>query len=165
MTEKHPFLFRSEPPTEGQYQKLFSDMSQDHGATLEAERRATADELRMTMPNDCKQGASQLTGQNAVELSTVKDNPDVGQNYYKNFAQKEGWENHFATVVAKDGNSDLAFETAADFGKQREEGKGYGFFELYQRNGEGGAGSFDEVIDKKNEEYADRKRDAFRDWR
>lgn len=158
MSEKHPHVFTGNPLTEGQYQKLFAEMSQDHGAALDAERRATADELRMTMPNDCKQGASQLTGQDPADMSTVKADPDVGQNYYKDLKGIDGgWGNHYATVVAKDGNSDLAFETAADVTRQREESKSYGYFELYQRDGEGGRGSFDQVIGDKNEEYKERK--------
>ncbi|WP_406690086.1 hypothetical protein REH65_29770 [Saccharopolyspora sp. ID03-671] len=157
----HEEMFGTKPPTEKQYQAMFSDMVVGHGATLDAERRATTDGLRMTMPNDCKQGAMQLTGRDAAELSSVNNDPQPGQNYYKNFSDKTGWENHFATVVGKDGNSDLTFETAADFSREQESSKTYGYFEMYERNGPDGQGSFDSEITAANDRYAERKTKAF----
>lgn len=155
-TKNGSFLMNEKSISADDYNRVFDRMIQDHGKFVDAEKRATADGLTMTMPNDCRGAAEQIIGGNAAELSKVNDNPAVGDNYYKKFAEDSGWDAHYGSVVAKDGNTDLSFETAADVTVPANDGKSFGYFEMYTRDGKPEE-SFGGIVDQKNEEYKGRK--------
>ncbi|MFI9269973.1 hypothetical protein ACIGXM_04555 [Kitasatospora sp. NPDC052896] len=116
-------------------------------------------QLVITVPNDCKQTAMRLTGLSPESLSREVDRPEPGDQHYVDFEHKDGWENHFACVVVRDGDDTLTYEAAADFAAE-EFGKALGYFAMYGASSDG-AQSFKAVMHGKNEEYADRKREAF----
>ena len=119
-------------------------------------------ELLISLPNDCKQAAMLITGKDAASLSTVKENPAVGDNYFKSFDTNYGWRTHYASVIAKDsagGNTDnLTFEAAADNQAKVEKGKSLGYFELYGT--EIPQQTFEHQILEKQAAYIGRQTDA-----
>ncbi|MGW1379766.1 hypothetical protein ACWD6P_36655 [Streptomyces sp. NPDC002446] len=114
-------------------------------------------ELLITLPNDCQAAAAQLIGRPADGgLSVRRDAPAVGENHFVDLtgAAPDGWANHFAAVILRDGPDSLTYESAADRTSALQHGKSLGYFALY-----GPAGtdqSFDAVIRAQNLAYAAR---------
>lgn len=120
-------------------------------------QEAQVQELLITLPNDCKAAAAQLIGTPpAGGLSVRRDAPAVGENHFVDLtgAAADGWANHFAAVILRDGPDSLTYETAADRTSALQQGKSLGYFELYGRAGTDR--SFDQVIGAKNQAYASR---------
>ncbi|UKY53276.1 hypothetical protein [Streptomyces inhibens] len=114
-------------------------------------------ELLITLPNDCQGAAAQLIGRPADGgLSVRREAPAVGENHFIDLtgAAADGWANHFAAVVLRDGDDTLTYETAADRASTLQHGKSLGYFALYGRAGSDQ--SFDSVIRAQNLDYAAR---------
>ncbi|MFH8572643.1 hypothetical protein [Streptomyces sp. NPDC017993] len=114
-------------------------------------------ELLITLPNDCQGAAAQLIGRPADGgLSVRRDAPAVGENHFVDLtgAAPDGWANHFAAVILRDGHDSLTYETAADRTSAIQHGKSLGYFALYGRAGTDE--SFDAVIRAQNLAYAAR---------
>ncbi|WP_407285191.1 hypothetical protein [Streptomyces sp. BP-8] len=120
-------------------------------------QEAQVQELLITLPNDCKAAAAQLIGVPPDGgLSVRRDAPAVGENHFVDLtgAAADGWANHFAAVILRDGPDSLTYETAADRGSALQNGKSLGYFALYGRAGTDQ--SFDTVIRAQNLAYAER---------
>ncbi|MEU8785751.1 hypothetical protein [Streptomyces sp. NPDC048637] len=120
-------------------------------------QEAQVHELLITLPNDCKAAAAQLIGTPPNGgLSVRRDAPAVGENHFVDLtgAAPDGWANHFAAVILRDGSDSLTYESAADRTSALQQGKSLGYFELYGRAGTDQ--SFDQVIGAKNQAYAER---------
>ncbi|MEU5209293.1 hypothetical protein [Streptomyces sp. NPDC020742] len=138
---------------------IMPSLTSDFLAGLPAveDQEATVHELLITLPNDCKAAAAQLIGTPPNGgLSVRRDAPAVGENHFVDLtgAAADGWANHFAAVLLRDGPDSLTYETAADRTSALQQGKSLGYFELY-----GPAGtdqSFDAIIGGKNRAYAAR---------
>ncbi|MFJ9419152.1 hypothetical protein ACIRPT_34100 [Streptomyces sp. NPDC101227] len=114
-------------------------------------------ELLITLPNDCQGAAAQLIGRPADGgLSVRREAPAVGENHFIDLtgAAADGWANHFAAVILRDGDDTLTYETAADRASALQHGKSLGYFALYGRAGS--EQSFDSVIRAQNLDYAAR---------
>ncbi|MGA5565433.1 hypothetical protein ACPCUV_30285 [Streptomyces platensis] len=114
-------------------------------------------ELLITLPNDCQAAAAQLIGRPADGgLSVRREAPAVGENHYVDLtaAAPDGWANHFAAVILRDGSDTLTYEAAADRTSAVQHGKSLGYFALYGRAGTDQ--SFDTVIRGQNLAYAAR---------
>ncbi|MFJ9407337.1 hypothetical protein [Streptomyces sp. NPDC101393] len=114
-------------------------------------------ELLITLPNDCQGAAAQLIGRPADGgLSVRRDAPAVGENHFADLtgAAPDGWANHFAAVILRDGHDSLTYEAAADRTGALQHGKSLGYFALYGRAGTDR--SFDTVIRAQNLAYAAR---------
>lgn len=138
------------------YRTLFSALYKDYSAKVENDMapELSMDELWMVLPNDCKRAAEMLTGLSAVELSTRRADPAIGENYYTKLGTDYGWSTHYASVIMKDGGDNLTFETAADFEAPIESGMSLGFFELYGTRKP--TQSFDFVVRSKQRELIKR---------
>lgn len=118
-------------------------------------------ELLITLPNDCQAAAAQLIGRPADGgLSVRRDAPAVGENHFVDLtgAAPDGWANHFAAVILRDGPDSLTYEAAADRTSALQHGKSLGYFALYGRAGTDQ--SFDTVIRAQNQAYAERSAPA-----
>ncbi|MEV0371850.1 hypothetical protein AB0I10_18800 [Streptomyces sp. NPDC050636] len=114
-------------------------------------------ELLITLPNDCQGAAAQLIGRPADGgLSVRRDAPTVGENHFVDLtgAAPDGWANHFAAVILRDGHDSLTYEAAADRTSAVQHGKSLGYFALY--GPPGSDQSFDAVIRAQNLAYAAR---------
>ncbi|MFE1171912.1 hypothetical protein [Streptomyces sp. NPDC058773] len=124
-------------------------------------QEAQVHELLITLPNDCKAAAAQLIGTPPNGgLSVRRDAPAVGENHFVDLtgAAADGWANHFAAVILRDGPDSLTYESAADRTAVIQQGKSLGYFELYGQAGSDQ--SFDAVIGSKNRDYAARSAPA-----
>jgi len=128
-----------------------------HRLATDLQPELTQQELQLTLPNDCKQAASQLTGLDGVALNSGGADPAVGQAYSisdLDSSAGEGWATHYATVIMKDRGDNLSFETAAHV-LAAPEGKSLAFFEMYGT--QNAAQSFDTITNAKNRAYAREK--------
>ena len=134
---------------------VLSQLVIDRDGTRQPEQLLTA--LLITLPNDCQAAAERLIGTPANGLALPRANPTVGENHYVNLRDvDEGrWQNHFASVIMRDGDDSLTYETAADSSNALSEGKSLGYFALY--GAQGTQQSFDSEIRQQN--TAPRKRD------
>ncbi|MGW2414034.1 hypothetical protein ACWCV5_17925 [Streptomyces tubercidicus] len=124
-------------------------------------QEAQVHELLITLPNDCQAAAAQLIGRPADGgLSVRRDAPAVGENHFVDLtgAAPDGWANHFAAVILRDGPDSLTYEAAADRTSAVQHGKSLGYFALYGRAGTDQ--SFDTVIRAQNQAYAERSAPA-----
>lgn len=120
-------------------------------------QEAQVHELLITLPNDCQAAAAQLIGRPTDGgLSVRRDAPAVGENHFVDLrgAAPDGWANHFAAVILRDGPDSLTYESAADRTSALQHGKSLGYFQLYGRAGTDQ--SFDSVIRAENLAYAAR---------
>ncbi|MEU9117872.1 hypothetical protein AB0D04_40655 [Streptomyces sp. NPDC048483] len=114
-------------------------------------------ELLIALPNDCQGAAAQLIGRpEDGGLSVRRHAPAVGENHFVDLtgAAPDGWANHFASVILRDGDDTLTYEAAADRTSAVQHGKSLGYFALYGRAGTDQ--SFDAVIRAQNLAYAAR---------
>ncbi len=121
------------------------------------DQEAQVRELLITLPNDCKAAAAQLIGVPPDGgLSVRREAPAVGENHFVDLtgAAADGWANHFAAVILRDGPDSLTYETAANRGSALQNGKSLGYFALYGRAGTDQ--SFDTVVRAQNLAYAER---------
>ncbi|GAA1985034.1 DUF4157 domain-containing protein [Kitasatospora viridis] len=113
---------------------VLRDMVQAYSRKLSQELapELTLDQLMITLPNDCKQTASKLTGRDANALNNEAAlDPEIGSNYSISFNSKGSWGQHYASVVMKDGGDNLTYEAAAKTYVPVPQGKTVGFFALY----------------------------------
>ncbi|MEV0090291.1 hypothetical protein [Streptomyces sp. NPDC050738] len=117
-------------------------------------QEGSPDELLISLPNDCKAAAAQLLGADPTALSRVRPEPQVGQNHYIKFdtALDDGWNNHFAAVIMRDGGDTLTYETAADSQSVVQHGKSLGYFAMY--GPAESAQSFAATLTEQNTAYA-----------
>jgi hypothetical protein len=114
-------------------------------------------ELMITLPNDCQAAAQQLIGRpENGGLGARRAAPAVGENHYIDLAgaAPDGWQNHFAAVIMRDGGDSLTYEAAANRHAPLQKGKSLGYFALY--GPAGSEGSFDSVIRAQNQAYSER---------
>lgn len=125
-------------------------------AAVGAEERV--DELLVTLPNDCQAAAHRLIGRPDDGLSAVRPHPAVGENHFADLtgAAPDGWANHFAAVVMRDGPDTLTYEAAADRNAPLQQGKSLGYFALY--GAPGTDTSFAAAIGAQNQAYSDAAR-------
>ncbi|WP_336051562.1 hypothetical protein [Streptomyces sp. CA2R101] len=124
-------------------------------------QEAVVHELLITLPNDCQAAAAQLIGRPADGgLSVRRPAPAVGENHFVDLtgAAQDGWANHFASVILRDGDDTLTYEAAADRTSALQHGKSLGYFALYGRAGTDQ--SFDTTIRAQNQAYAERSTSA-----
>ncbi|MFF8787728.1 hypothetical protein [Streptomyces sp. NPDC015125] len=124
-------------------------------------QEALVHELLITLPNDCQAAAAQLIGRPADGgLSVRRPAPAVGENHFIDLtgAAPDGWANHFASVILRDGDDTLTYEAAADRTSALQHGKSLGYFALYGRAGTDQ--SFDNAIRAQNLAYAERSASA-----
>jgi hypothetical protein len=132
--------------------KLAAEYAQRIADAAEQEERV--DELLITLPNDCQRAAHRLIGHPENGLGHRRERPEVGENHYidLNGAAPDGWQNHFAAVIMRDGPDSLTYEAAANRHALLQEGKSLGYFALY------GAAhtedSFDSIIRAQNQQYS-----------
>ncbi|TSB30085.1 hypothetical protein [Streptomyces benahoarensis] len=118
------------------------------------DQEARVDELLITLPNDCQAAAQRLIGRPENGLGHRRERPEVGENHYidLNGAAPDGWQNHFAAVIMRDGPHSLTYEAAANRDAVLQQGKSLGYFALY--GAARAEDSFDTVIGAQNQEYA-----------
>ncbi|GAA3192733.1 MULTISPECIES: hypothetical protein [Streptomyces] len=119
-----------------------------------AGQEAQVDELLITLPNDCQAAAQRLIGRPENGLGHRRERPEVGENHYIDLsgAAPDGWQNHFAAVIMRDGPHSLTYEAAANRDAVLQEGKSLGYFALYGATQ--AEDSFDAVIGAQNQAYS-----------
>jgi hypothetical protein len=134
--------------------KLAAEYAQLTAAAAGEEGRV--DELLITLPNDCQAAAHRLIGRPENGLGHRRERPEVGENHFVDLtgAAKDGWQNHFAAVIMRDGPDSLTYEAAADRNAVLQQGKSLGYFALY--GAAHAEDSFDSVIRAQNQAYSAR---------
>lgn len=160
--KKHATILATMKIEEGGLKPLLKEIMENAKTAYREELTAVdalgAQQLPISLPNDCGGATTRIIANDKHSNPSYTD-PNIGENFYKSLGGGSGWGNHYATVVLKDGNTDVTFEAAADFKAKLEESKFHGFFELY-RQGHPDL-SFGSVMETKAGEYGAEKEAAF----